>query len=79
MFGSEEGKRVLADLEDKFLFQDVRHHVAAGNSDGVIYVSGQVALVVAVKKWAKPLSEEIPAPKFEQPVLQGDVFNDDAQ
>jgi len=73
-FGTAEGKRVLADLEEKFLLQDARHHVAAGNSDGVIFMAGQAALIIAVKKWARPLSEKAPEPKYEQPLMQGDVY-----
>jgi hypothetical protein len=50
-FGSPEGKAVLDDLRQRFLFQDSRPHVAANNSLGIAWIDGQRSLLAAVQHW----------------------------
>lgn len=73
-FGTPEGKRVLEDLELRFLRQDSRNHVAAGNQLGVAWIDGQRTLVLGIKKLAeRPVVENMPV--FHNPITQGDPLH----
>ena len=73
-FGTEAGQRVLKDLEERFLLQDARAHVSAGNTTGVVWIAGQGFLIGKIKQWCeKPV--EFNMPMYLQPVEQGDPFN----
>lgn len=73
-FNSPAGKRVLQDLENRFLLQDSRLHVQAGNMLGVAWIDGQRSLITAIKKWAtRPSVENLP--QFTEPITQGDPLH----
>lgn len=74
VFGSDAGKRVLADLQNRFLFTDAREFVAAANVTGVTWIAANQYLMSLVTKWAeKPVESNMP--KFEQPINQGDPLH----
>ena len=74
VFGSDAGKRVLADLQNRFLFVDAREFVAADNTTGVAWIAAHQYLLGLVTKWAeKPVESNMP--KFEQPIEQGDPLH----
>lgn len=74
VFNSESGKRVLADLEERFLFQDSRLHVQAGNTTGITWIDGQRTLIAAIKRWAsRPIADNMPT--YSEPLTQGDPLH----
>ena len=74
-FATPAGKRVLEDLENRYLHFDCRPHVVAGNETGVVWVDGQRFLVTMIKKWAtRPIMDNLP--QVLQPVAQGDPLHD---
>lgn len=71
-FSTEHGKRVLEDMQKRWLYQRRGHeHASAGNGPGLAYIEGQRELLINIIEWATcdpgsrvdelfPLQEEEP-------------------
>lgn len=51
VFGSEDGKKVLEDLMDKWLWQNSASHASAGNTTGIIHIDAQRQVIRTLHKW----------------------------
>jgi hypothetical protein len=68
-----EGKTILKDLTDRFLWQDSREHVGAGNALGVVYIDAHRMLMKYIlRKIEVPEDELLQAFQLPQDLLQGD-------
>lgn len=60
VFGTDDGKAVLAHLDDTFLWQDGRLMVQAGNGIALGYIDGQRMLMRSIhNKVDKPIDEQL--------------------
>jgi hypothetical protein len=68
-----EGEIVLRDLTDRFLWQDSREHVAAGNALGVAFIDAQrMMMKYIIRKIEVPEEELLRMFQLPQDLLQGD-------
>lgn len=75
-FGSEQGKRVLQDLMDKFMWQNSSVHCAAGNALGLAFIDGQRMLMRGIHRWVEtPIEEALQAYRKPLEVDEGDPLN----
>lgn len=76
LFNSDEGKKVLEDMKDKFLWQDASPHVLAKNDMSVSYIVGQQMLMRALNRWLTvDLDEYLDRYRKPLELEQGDPLN----
>ena len=61
-----EGKQVFEDLHTRFLWQDSREHVSAGNALGVVYIDAQRMLLRYIDRKVK-MTEDDQLRAYETP------------
>ena len=76
VFGTEDGKAILKDLDEVFLWQDSRPHVQAGNALGVVYMDAQRMLLRYIRsKVTRPVDEQLAVYDLDSHVNQGDPLH----
>ena len=76
VFGTEEGKAILKDLDEVFLWQDSRPHVQAGNALGVVYMDAQRMLLRYIRgKVDRPVHEQLAVFDLDGNLTQGDPLH----